>query len=215
MTKNPAYNPYDPLDSVNIAEALATRLMEQEPIPLNEVPRFVGAGSYAIYYTGDFPTYAPLTKLDSAGHPFQPIYIGKADPKGRRKAGQSATTTPGFNPLEYEPATELHSRLKKHAATIEAATNLNIEDFWCRYLVITPIFAALGESVLISRFMPVWNAAIDGFGNNDPGKGRYDGLIPKWDVLHPGRAWAAKCQPRRETPTQIAAEASHYINERL
>jgi len=209
------YDPYDPLDTVNIADSLATRLTEQQPLPLASVPRFLGAGSYAIYYTGGFPTYEPLTQRDSSGYPFRPIYIGKADPKGKRTAGQGSNSTATLNPLEYEPSTELHNRLRKHANSIEAASNLDLEDFWCRYLVITPIFAALGESVLISRFMPVWNVAIDGFGNHDPGKGRYGGLVPKWDVLHPGRAWAARCQPRRETPEQIAKEARQYINERL
>ena len=31
---------------------------------------------------------------------------------------------------------------------------------------------------------------IDGFGNHDPGKGRYEQARSEWDVLHPGRVWA-------------------------
>jgi len=35
---------------------------------------------------------------------------------------------------------------------------------------------------------------IDGFGNHDPGKGRYEQAKSDWDVCHPGRSWADKCQ---------------------
>jgi hypothetical protein len=208
------YNPYDPLDTGNIADSLAQQLLRQAPQPLLDLPLFLGAGSYVIYYTGDFPAYHPLTAVDSDGHPTHPIYIGKADPKGRRKGKKADSEEDGFDPLGYTPDTELHSRLTKHARTIQDASNLNIDDFSCRYLVISPIFAALGESVLISRYMPVWNTTIDGFGNNDPGRGRYSGLRPMWDVLHPGRAWADKCQPRLETAEQITAMALQYIKER-
>ena len=50
-----------------------------------------------------------------------------------------------------------------------------------------------------------------GFGNHDPGSGRYKGLRPRWDVLHPGRAWADKCQPREETQEHIARDVSNYF----
>ncbi|NBR59889.1 MAG: Eco29kI family restriction endonuclease, partial [Opitutaceae bacterium] len=69
----------------------------------------------------------------------------------------------------------------------------------------------LGESLLIARFSPVWNLLVDGFGNHDPGRGRYNGLVPKWDVLHPGRAWAKRCRPRTETASQITAEVSAWL----
>ncbi len=32
------------------------------------------------------------------------------------------------------------------------------------------------------------NKIIDGFGNHDPGKGRYNQLRSRWDKLHPGRS---------------------------
>lgn len=208
------YNPYNPLDVSSIAVALAARLTEQQPLPLDGLPKFLGAGSYVLYYDGDFPAYGDLRHRDGNGELDRPIYIGKADPKGRRKAGQGGEDAI-TDPLVYSPGTELWSRLSKHARSIAAATNLDIDDFYCRYLVITPIFAALGESVLIARYMPVWNAVIDGFGNNDPGSGRYSGLVSKWDVLHPGRGWAERCQPRADSPEQIAEEARQYIRERV
>jgi len=30
----------------------------------------------------------------------------------------------------------------------------------------------------------VWNVVIDGFGNHDPGAGRYNGERTRWDTLH-------------------------------
>lgn len=48
------------------------------------------------------------------------------------------------------------------------------------------------EAELIRRYMPMWNSAIDGFGNHDPGGGRYNQAKSDWDVLHPGRPWAER-----------------------
>lgn len=53
---------------------------------------------------------------------------------------------------------------------------------------------------------------IDGFGNHDPGGGRYEGLQPRWDVLHPGRSWAAKCKPRQETAKGISTEIQNCLS---
>ena len=52
---------------------------------------------------------------------------------------------------------------------------------------------------------------IDGYGNHDPGKGRYNQARSRWDVLHPGRAWALKCRERPETAEQIQAEVIEYL----
>jgi len=208
----PEYEPYNPLNTANIAESLSRAVLAQTPIQLNKLTRFLGAGTYILYYTGEFEAYVNLTKLDQSGEPFLPIYVGKADPKGRRKGYTGSQVS---DPLTYVPSTELFSRLTKHAASIEAAINLRIEDFKCRYLVIEPLYAALGESILINKYMPAWNGSLDGFGNNDPGNGRYLGLQPKWDVIHPGREWATKCKKRNETVEKITAEVTHYIKERV
>ena len=32
----------------------------------------------------------------------------------------------------------------------------------------------------------------DGFGNHNPGKKRFTGMITQWDTLHPGREWVKK-----------------------
>jgi len=48
--------------------------------------------------------------------------------------------------------------------------------------------------MLIEKYKPLWNTVLDGFGNHDPGSGRYKQQVSPWDVLHPGRSWAAKLQ---------------------
>lgn len=48
------------------------------------------------------------------------------------------------------------------------------------------------EAELIRRYVPLWNSIIDGFGNHDPGSGRYNQAKSEWDVLHLGRLWAEK-----------------------
>lgn len=202
--------PFNPLAKRNLAASIAEALLESDPVPLGAVPTFKGTGVYAIYYTGSNPAYAPLSAANQNGQWWAPIYVGKAIRKGGRK---------GVAVLEDEDEApkgrELFSRVKEHADSIKAAsTTLAIEDFHCRYLVVDEIWIPLGENLLISRFMPVWNTTIDGFGNHDPGKGRYKGLRPRWDVLHPGRAWALKCADREETPQMIEREVSAYLQGR-
>jgi len=59
---------------------------------------------------------------------------------------------------------ELHQRLAQHGKSIEQTENLQPADFTCRY----------------------------GFGNHDPGAGRRAMKRPLWDIVHPGRPWAAR-----------------------
>ena len=51
---------------------------------------------------------------------------------------------------------------------------------------------AATDNILIREFRPLWNSVVDGFGNNDPGRGRYNQAMSDWDVLHPGRPYAEK-----------------------
>lgn len=114
--------------------------------------------------------------------------------------------------LDAEPGLDLHGRLRKHRESILAVNNLDIDDFCFRSLVVDDIWIPLGESLLIAKFSPIWNRLIDGFGNHDPGRGRYRGLKPRWDVLHPGRPWAEKCRPREETQEQLIREVRDFLN---
>jgi hypothetical protein len=192
--------PFNPLDKKNLGASVAEAMLEQPPTPLGQLQPFIGTGIYAIYYTGDFPAYRPLAERNKQGFT-APIYVGKAVPAGARKGGGVGATD----------SKALFKRLAEHAESIRAVENLNIDDFYCRFLVVDDIWIPLGESLLIAKFAPVWNVIIDGFGNHDPGAGRYNGLRPKWDVLHPGRGWANKCAVRKENPVQIEREIVDYF----
>jgi len=196
------YKPYNPLDKRNLGASVAEAMLSRKPVSLGTLERFDGAGVYAIYYVGDFEAYRPVSELNRNGDIQAPIYVGKAVPPGARKGGFG---------LDETPNQALFNRLSEHAESIGLAANLNIEDFCCRYLVVDDIWIPLGESLLIAKFAPVWNTLMDGFGNHDPGKGRYNGLRPRWDVLHPGRGWAEKCRSRPETAEQIMNDIAEYF----
>ena len=107
----------------------------------------------------------------------------------------------------------LYKRLAEHAASIEQATNIELADFRCRFLVVEDIWIPLAESLLIQMFSPLWNRKIDGFGNHDPGKGRYNQQRSPWDVLHPGRAWAYKLKDTPNDENIIREAAESYISQ--
>ena len=193
--------PFNPLDKRHLGESVGQAMLRRPVIPMNKLQPFVGAGIYAIYYAGDFAAYEEISNCNRDGRFTAPIYVGKAVPKGARKGGD----------LEANPGKVLFNRIKQHARSIEQANNLDIADFYCRYLVVDDIWIPLGESLLIAKFDPLWNKLVDGFGNHDPGKGRHAGLRPRWDVLHPGRPWAERCKERDETAEQIIREIRDYL----
>ena len=203
MPKNdkPVILPFNPLDKRNLGESVADALVLSNPEILPPGP-FIGAGVYAIYYTGAFAAYERLVEQNRNSKLSCPIYIGKAVPPGARKGGLG---------VEVDHGQALYKRLAEHAESIKAAHNLNIEDFCCRFLVVDDIWIPLAESMLIERFKPVWNSVIDGFGNHDPGKGRYQGMAPQWDCLHPGRAWAERLQPCASTAAQLLERVEGYL----
>jgi len=200
-------SPYNPLEKVNLGISVAEALLAQDEHPLAELQPFNGAGIYALYYRGDFVAYAKLAEINRTQGSKVPIYVGKAIPEGGRKGRATLSATSAMRATRA-----LYRRLVEHAESIRA-TSLSIQDFSCRYLVVDDIWIPLGESLLIARFSPLWNLLLDGFGNHDPGSGRYNGLAPKWDVLHPGRAWAARCKPRVETAQQIAMEVQAWLEQ--
>lgn len=195
--------PFNPLDKRNLGASVAEALLASPIHALEDIEIFHGAGIYAIYYVGDFPAYKEIAKRNRDGHHQAPIYVGKAVPEGARKGGGAAAGD--------APTRALYKRLAEHAESIRAVENLDLTDFFCRFLVVEDIWIPLGESLLIARFAPVWNSLVDGFGNHDPGKGRHQGQRPRWDVLHPGRAWAEKCRPRPESAEDIAREVRTYL----
>ncbi|MBN8734395.1 MAG: Eco29kI family restriction endonuclease [Acidobacteria bacterium] len=89
-------------------------------------------------------------------------------------------------------------------------SNLRLEDFYCRFLAVDDVWIALGERLLIAMFAPLWNRVVDGFGNHDPGRGRDRGKKPAWDVLHPGRTWAAKLQPGKDEAAILRSIEAYF-----
>jgi hypothetical protein len=161
---------------------------------------------YALYYTGPFSAYGQLSAVNRDGQFRCPIYVGKAVPAGARKGGLG---------LDVAHGQVLYNRLSDHAKSVKAAINLEIMDFFCRFLVVDDIWIPLAESMLIERFKPVWNRVLDGFGNHDPGGGRHEGKMPQWDCLHPGRAWAERLKPCANTAEQLAERVDTYLHEFL
>jgi hypothetical protein len=179
MTK---LQPYNPLDKINLARSIEIELLGRAADSFSVISGIRGAGVYVIYYSGTFPAYAAIASdpVDSPNR--RPIYVGKAIPKGGRKGG-----------LTNDPAATgraLLERLRQHAASISEASNLDLDDFSVRHLVIEDIWIPLGENMLIETFKPVWNVALDGFGNKTPGKRRQAQYKSPWDVVHRGRAFA-------------------------
>jgi hypothetical protein len=195
--------PFNPLHKKHLGESVGQAMLRQPVTPLGDLVPFDGAGIYAIYYSGTFETYKVISDSNINNQFRAPIYVGKAVPAGSRKGGD----------LDAMAGRDLFKRLNDHKKSVEQATNLDVSDFHCRYLIVDDIWIPLGESLLIAKFSPLWNKLLDGFGNHNPGKGRHKGARPRWDVLHSGRAWAEKLEERPETAEQISREAKIYLRD--
>ena len=184
---------WDPLTYDNLMAGTVAHFETQERIPLDDLAGVQGPGIYALYYEGAVAEYRPIAD----GR--QPIYAGKAVPKGSRTGGEPD--------LEH-PA--LRSRIRQHARSIEQVENLSLEDFTCRVLAIVPVWIVFAEQALIKRYRPVWNSCLDGFGKHDQGKMRSATERSWWDTLHPGRSWTGG-----ETQIKTVAEASLRVRDFL
>lgn len=197
-TKQPPYV-LDPSDPQVVGRLIADTLLAQERHPLAALPKFYGSGVYAIYYRGPFDAYAPIANADT------PIYVGKADP-----ADANAQTP-------TEQGIRLWNRLKDHRKSI-IATELAIDDFECRYLVVRSAWQGTAESYLIQRFMPVWNneaRVCYGFGKHGDDPETRSNTRSPWDTLHPGRPWAtgSKNVPYHLSPEGIKAEITEHFKK--
>jgi len=176
--------------------------------PVHSLPppeSFLGTGVYALYYIGSNPLYQRYAELNRLAYNY-PIYIGKAVPKGWRQARSSDSS--------LTQSRELFSRLREHSRSIAAVPSLSVEDFMCRFI----IFEAEGsdmistiEAALIKLNKPLWNTTVDGFGNHDPGKGRYEQAKSDWDVIHQGRTWANKCNGEHKQESSIISSIEQHL----
>ena len=175
--------PYNPLEKQHLAEQIARVLLDRPRERLGSIESFEGAGVYVIYYSGPYPAYADLVRRD------EPIYVGKAVPAGGRK---------GLVGLDEPAGPVLFRRLMEHGESIRQTEFIDEGDFECQYLVVDDIWIPLAESLPIQKYRPIWIQEIQGFGNHDPGSGRYQQQRSAWDTIHPGRPWAARLQPNRK-----------------
>ena len=173
--------------------------------PLPPATRFLGTGIYALYYIGNNPIYKRYAVLNRLSYDF-PIYVGKAVPKGWRQARASHT--------DLNESNELHGRLNQHAKNLATTNVLPVHDFMCRFVIFehggSDMIGTI-EAALIKLNRPLWNSAVDGFGNHDPGKGRYEQAKSDWDVLHPGRTWAEKCNGIPKQKNAILARIQTHL----
>lgn len=194
--------PFNPLDKLNLGRSVAEALLLRPVAPFSETADLIGAGVYAIYYTGNFAAYAAVVEKNKDEAFAQPIYVGKAVPKGARKGGLSFDASKGR---------ALRDRLRQHAASIEEAENIDLSDFHFRSLIVDDIWIPLGENMMIEQFKPIWNLVIDGFGNKDPGKRRATQYRSPWDVLHPGREFAKKLADGGTTAQALETRLEEYF----
>ena len=173
--------------------------------PVHSVPppsRFIGSGVYALYYLGDHALYAKVAALNRDTC-VQPIYVGKAVPPGWRTARATGEETP-----------DLYRRLREHAKSVQQTGDLQIGTFRCRFVILVGVESDLVvpvEAELIRRYRPVWNTLVDGFGNHDPGAGRYNQACSEWDVLHPGRSWAERLTGESPRLENVVAKLNSFL----
>lgn len=172
--------------------------------PLKRLPlqaAFAGTGVYALYYTGQYDHYAFYAKHSTR----IPIYIGKAVPQGWRQGRSTAEASVGR---------ELYRRIREHVKNIDASENLDAKDFEARFMIFkddTVNLISTIESALIRKYNPLWNSIVDGFGNHDPGKGRYNQAVSEWDFLHPGRMWVTRLTGQKPEIEQTISKIRKYL----
>ncbi|MGL5905838.1 MAG: Eco29kI family restriction endonuclease [Shewanella sp.] len=178
--------------------------------PVHDLPpseNFVGSGVYALYYTGKNAFYSRYSEINRLSYDC-PIYVGKAVPKGWRQSRVSDAMKNKSN--------ELYSRLKEHSRSILSCENLKITDFSCRFVIFEQDSSDMISSIeasLIKINSPLWNSCLDGFGNHDPGKGRYEQARSDWDVLHSGRIWAERLKGQPNNMNYIIENVNaHLLN---
>lgn len=188
---------FDPAHPAQIGRFVALALLAQARVPLGAVNRFYGAGIYALYYTGNFSFYKPLSKKE------HPIYVGKADPKDTNAA------TPKSQGMG------LSVRLADHGKSVSKAATLRMEDFEYRYLIVQSGWQTAAEDYLIDLFKPIWNSEtkkVFGIGKHGDNAETRGNKRSPWDTLHPGRSWAGNEKVvDQKSPQKIATELTEHF----
>lgn len=188
---------FDPSNPKVVGRFVSLALVAQSRHPLSLIPRFYGAGVYAIYYCGKFEAYGPISGSET------PIYVGQASP-----AINNART-----PIEQ--GAKLCNRLTEHAKNIaKATTTLSLDDFEFRSLVVQSGWETAAENYLIHFFRPIWNSETNilyGLGKHgDSAETRTNKRSP-WDTYHPGRKWAVATSEDAKSVGMIADELVRHF----
>jgi len=185
---------FDPTEPSLIGRFISIALVAQQRYRLDSITSFYGSGVYAIYYTGDFNPYLPVSRTET------PIYVGKADPQGNPKS-------------PVDQGTKLFDRLREHRKSIRKVEHIGINDFECRYLAVQSGYQAAAERHLIGLFRPLWNnetRVLFGIGKHgDSSETRTNNKSP-WDTLHPGREWASG-NPEALSRDEIVARVERHF----
>lgn len=184
-----------------LIEESITFFQETPVQPLPPKKQFNGTGIYGLYLSGNHPIYQAIADQNREKF-ILPIYIGKAVPAGWRQGRITDNNSPA-----------LYARLREHYRSIEQGENLILSDFSCRFMVLNNQESNLigtVEAALIRLYKPLWNSVIDGFGNHDPGKGRYEQAKSEWDVIHPGRNWAKRLRGQSPNIYDILIKIDNY-----
>jgi hypothetical protein len=195
---------FNPLEKKHLGESVGDAFLRQPVLPFADLKPFSGTGIYAIYYTGDFDAYSLIVTRNLNGKFSAPIYVGGAPSNGNF----DEESTKSYS------SSEIYNQLLQHAKSLEDASNLDLHDFYYRHLVVDDIWIPLGRSQLIAWFDPLWNKLVDGFYNN-PGLVNFSNLLPRWDLLHPGRPRANDCLQREESIEQIKRELTDYLRNSI
>ena len=193
---------FDPSDPHVIGQLIAKAMIGRDRRPLVSIAdnRFYGSGVYALYYSGAFPSYRPISGTD------HPIYVGKADPRDVY-AGTAAAQGQG-----------LWVRLARdHLGSLRNAANLDPADFDCRYLVVRSAWQTTAEDYLIRLFHPIWNNQTKvcfGFGKHGDRAATRTNTVSPWDTLHPGRPWATggDNRPNPKSANDIATDIARHFD---
>jgi Eco29kI restriction endonuclease len=190
---------FDPSNPKVVGRFVALAMVAQDRHPLADIPKFYGSGVYAIYYTGAFSAYQPISGTET------PIYVGQASPS------VSNARTP------MEQGAKLCTRLNDHRKNIgKAMSTLDLADFEFRSLVVQSGWETAAEDYLIHLFRPIWNSETNilyGLGKHGDSAATRANKRSPWDTLHPGRTWAAATTLDAKSIGQINVELAKHFAE--
>lgn len=191
---------FDPGNPKTVGFFVALALTAQARSPLDGIPQIHGSGIYAIYYTGRYRHYLPISGSET------PIYVGRA--ASNRSDARTAK----------EQGPKLKTRLGEHLKTISTATaTLSPKHFEVRMLVVQSGWDAAAEEYLIRLFRPIWNKEtriIQGFGKHGDAPQTRQNKVSSWDVLHQGRKAAGHgVNPNQKSEPEIALELKRHFIE--